>query len=381
MGARVVFLRSKSPAGIEPRLAKEAGTLARAGYEVHAVLWDRTCSHAAEEVDDGIRIHRYRLAAPEGTPGLAVRLPRWQWFALRKTCRLRPDVVHGVDLDTAWAARAAARFTGAMLVYDVFDFYADMITAEVPSKLRERLASAERRMIERADLVIVPDLRRQAQFRGARPRRIVEIMNVPVDQHPQVGAAPDFTLFYGGMIAKDRGLVDLLAACESTGAKFIVAGHGPDEAALLPLLETSPACMFLGTIPYEEVLRQTAAAHAVAALYDPGVPNNRYAAPNKVFEAMMCAKPVITSSGTAIADLVRTVGCGVVVPYGDRPSLQRALEGLMLSPDECERMGSRGRAAFESGYRWEAMEARLLGAYGSLLGSAATEAPGRPAIG
>jgi len=378
---RVVFLRSKSPAGIEPRLAKEAKSLARGGYDVHAILWDRTRSHPTHEIRDGIRIHRYRLAAPEGTAGLARRLPRWQWFALRKAARLRPDVIHAIDLDTAWAARAAARITGAKLVYDVFDFYADMITANVPPKVRERLASAERRMIERADLVIVPDLRRQAQFRGARPRRIVEVMNVPEDRPPTARAAPDFAVFYGGMIAKDRGLLDLLAACESTGAKFIVAGHGPDENALLPHLETSPACMFLGTIPYEEVLSQTASAHAIAALYDPLVPNNRYAAPNKVFEAMMCSKPVLTSDGTAIADLVRSLGCGVVVPYGDRRALQRALEGLMLSPDECERMGARGRAAFESGYRWEAMEARLLEAYGSLLGSPAAAAPEPPSIG
>ena len=381
MGARVVFLRSKSPAGIEPRLAKEAGALARAGYEVHAVLWDRTRSHPAEEVRDGIRIHRYRVAAPEGTPGLAVRLPRWQWFALRKTWRLRPDVVHAVDFDTAWAARAAARLTGAKLVYDIFDFYSEMITADLRPRVRERLAVAERRMIERADLVIVPDRRREEQFRGARAKRLVEIMNVPEDRDLPIQPASDFTVFYGGMIAKDRGLLDLLAACESTGAKFIVAGHGPDENALLPHLETSPACMFLGTIPYEEVLSQTASAHAIAALYDPLVPNNRYAAPNKVFEAMMCSKPVLTSDGTAIADLVRSLGCGVVVPYGDRRALQRALEGLMLSPDECERMGARGRAAFESGYRWEAMEPRLLEAYGSLLGSPAATAPEPPSIG
>jgi glycosyltransferase involved in cell wall biosynthesis len=381
MPARVVFVRSKSPAGIEPRLAKEAGSLARAGYEVHAILWDRTRSFPAHELRDGIRIHRYHLAAPEGTPGLARRLPRWQWFVLRTAARLRPDVIHAVDLDTAWASRAAGRITGAKLVYDVFDFYADMITADVPPRIRERLAAAERRTIERADLVIVPDLRRQAQFRGARPRQIVEIMNVPEDRPLDVKAAPDFTVFYGGMIAKDRGLLDLLAACESTGAKLLVAGHGPDESMLLPHLETSPACMFLGTIPYDEVLRQTAASHAVAALYDPNVPNNRYAAPNKAFEAMMYAKPVITSDGTAIGDLVRSLGSGVVVPYGDRPALRRALEELMLSPEQCDRLGARGRAAFESGYQWKAMEARLLAAYGSLLGPRAPMASRRSSIG
>jgi glycosyltransferase involved in cell wall biosynthesis len=364
---RVVFLRSKSPAGIEPRLAKEAASLARAGYEVHAVLWDRTRAYPAEEVRDGIRIHRYRLAAPEGTPDLASRLPRWQWFALRKATRLRPDIIHTVDFDTAWAARMAARLTRAKLVYDIFDFYAEMITADLPPWIRQRLAAAERHMVQRADLVILPDLRRQAQFGHVRPKQIIEVMNVPEDRTVRVQIGSDFTVFYGGMIAKDRGLLDLLAACESTGAKLIVAGHGPDEAALLPQLETSPVCMVLGMISYEEVLKQTAMAHAVTALYDPKVPNNRYAAPNKVFEAAMLSKPVIVSEGTAIAELVRSTGFGLVVPYGDRTALREALERLMLSPAECEAMGARGRSAFESGFNWKVMEARLLEAYRSLL--------------
>ncbi len=367
MDARVVFLRSKSPAGMEPRLAKEAASLARAGYEVHAILWDRTRSHPAEELLDGVHIHRYRLSAPEGDPQLALRLPRWWAHAARMAALLRPAVVHAIDFDTAWSARVAARLTGAKLVYDIFDFYSEMITADLPPVLRRWLGRAERRMIASADLVVLPDLRRQVQFDGVRPRRLVEIMNVPEDRRVTAEPAKDFTVFYGGMIAKDRGLIDLVAACEATGAKLVVAGHGPDEAELLPQLESSPMCLYLGTVPYGEVLKQSAACHAIAALYDPAVPNNRLAAPNKIFEAMMLAKPLVVSDGIAVAELVRSVGCGKVVPYGDRVALEKALQDLLLSPADCDAMGARGRAAFERGLNWRTMESRLLDAYASLV--------------
>ena len=369
MVARVVFLRSKSPAGIEPRLAKEASSLVRAGYEVHAVLWDRTRSFPAEETREGVQIHRFHLAAPEGDPRLASRLPRWWLHAARVGASLRPDVIHAVDLDTAYPARIASRLTGAKFVYDIFDFYSEMITAELPPALRRYLARAERRVIAAADLVILPDLRRQAQFPGVRPRSLVEIMNVPEDRRLSREPSRDFTVFYGGMIAKDRGLMDLMVASEATGAKLVIAGHGPDEAELLPHLESSPACLYLGTVSHDEVLAQTAACHVVAALYDPAVPNNRFASPNKVFEAMMCSKPVIVPEGTAIAELVRSIDCGKIVPYGDRLGLQKALEELMLSPADCEAMGARGRAAFEATYNWRAMEARLVEAYRGLLGA------------
>ena len=368
MGARVVFVRSKSPAGLEPRIRKEAATLARAGYEVHALLWDRELAHPAEEDVDGLRIHRYRRRAPEGSPALAFLLPRWWAFVFFRILGLRPNVVHAIDFDTVLPTYAAARIAGACVVYDIFDFYAEMITAPLSPRLRNLLANLERNMIARVDAVIVPDMRRREQFGAARPRTLVEIRNVPEDRRPSpLQESESFVLFYGGMIAKDRGLVDLVAACEATGAKLLVAGHGPDESVLLDDIESSPAASYLGTISYEDVLAQTASAHAVAALYDPHVPNNRFAAPNKLFEAMMFAKPVLVSDGTIPADIVREVRCGIIVPYGDREALKRALESLMLSPQECAAMGARGRAAFEARYNWKAMEPLLLAMYKDLL--------------
>jgi glycosyltransferase involved in cell wall biosynthesis len=368
MAVRVVFVRSKSPAGIEPRIAKEAASLARAGYDVHAILWDRERAYPREETRDGIRIHRVSLRAPEGRPSLILRVPGWWIRLVFRILRLRPDVVHAVDFDTVIPAYFAARIRGAPLVYDVFDFYADMVTASIPPWVRGLLASAERGMVSRADAVIVPDLRRSEQFGAAQPKRLIEIMNVPEDRGlpPTREDSDGFVVFYGGMIAKDRGLKDLVAACEDVGAKLIVAGHGPDEAQLLGGIESSHAAMYLGTISYQEVLEQTAACQVVAALYDPSVPNNKFAAPNKLFEAMMLGKPVLTSEGTLAADIVREVGCGIIVQYGDRPGLNRALETLMLAPEEAKAMGARGRDAFESRYNWKAMEPRLRALYGDL---------------
>ncbi len=354
---------------MEPRVAKEAATLARAGYEVHAVLWDRERAFPAEETRDGVHVHRYELRAPEGQPDLVRLLPRWWSYAFRRIASLRPHVVHAVDLDTILPGYAAARLAGAKVVYDIFDFYAEMVTADLSTRFRDILAKRERAMIDKADLVILPDLRRKVQMGTARPKRLLEIMNVPEQRPvaPSAGNSSHFVLFYGGMIAKDRGLMDLVVACEATGARLIVAGHGPDEAGLLNTIETSPASTYLGTIPYEEVLERTATCDVVAALYDRSVPNNRFAAPNKLFEAMMFSKPVLVSEGTAAADIVREVGCGLVVRYGDREALKRALESLMLSPADSAAMGARGRAAFERKYNWSAMEPLLLDSYRELL--------------
>lgn len=366
MGRRVLVLRSKSPAGIEPRIDKEAMALARAGYDVSVYLWDRRCEFPRSESRDGYRITRLRRRGSYGGPDLVIRLPLWWFRCLLQVATTRPDIVHAVDFDSALPAVLSKRIFCHRLVYDIFDFYGDMIALPLSGSMRSRIARWERGVVSAADLVIIADLARRAQLGDATPRRLVEVMNVPEERAFPPKRGTEFVVFYGGMIARDRGLTQLVAACEDSGAKLVVAGHGPDEGTLLPRIESSPAARFLGNVPYAEVLENTAAADAIVALYDPVVPGNRFASPNKLFEAMMLEKPVIVSDGTRPADIVRDVGCGIVVPYGDTDALRDALERLMLSPHEAQTMGTRGRAAYLARFNWKEMERRLLDAYREL---------------
>ena len=366
MGRRVLFLRSKSPAGIEPRVDKEARALTRAGYDVTVLLWDRALEHPRTERRDGYRIERVRLRASYGGPDLLVRLPLWWLLSALRILRGRPDIVHAVDFDSALPAVLTKRILGHRLVIDVFDFYADMIALPLSPTVRHRIARWETRVVLAADLVILVDAARLQRLSPRRPDHVVEVMNVPEERSIPAAARTDFLVFYGGMIARDRGLIDLVQACEDSGAKLLVAGHGPDEATLLPIIESSPAARFLGNIAYDEVLSATANADAIVAMYDPAIPGNKLASPNKLFEAMMLAKPVVVSEGTRMAEIARTEGCGLVVRYGDRAGLRGAIERLMLSPSDAEAMGRRGRAAYEGKYNWRAMERRLLDAYAEL---------------
>ena len=365
MGKRVAMLRSKSFGGVEPRLDREARALSEAGYEVHAILWDRDLAYPDEEARDGYVIHRVGYPAPYNRPALAWKLPRWWARAFRILRSLRPEIVHAADFDTVPPAMRAQRSWGAKFVFDIWDFYTDMITSAVAGALRRSVARREADAVRAADLVILPDFARRPRL-PAEPRRLIEVMNVPEEREVPQEPHDRFTLFYGGNIANDRGLLELVRACEATGAMLVVAGQGPDETELLPLIESSPNANYIGVVSHDDVLRYTARADAIPALYDPSVANNRLASPNKLFEAMMLSKPVIVSDGTAVADLVRAEGMGLAVPYGDVGALRESLETLMLSSDACQEFGRKGRALYESRYRWAIMRQRLLAAYAEL---------------
>ena len=372
MRTRVAMLRSKSLGGVEPRLAKEARALAGAGYDVHLVLWDRDLSFPPEEVRDSYRIHRVRYPAPYNHPSLAWKLPRWWSRAYRVLRTLQPAIVHAADYDTVPPALKAHRDLGSKFVFDIWDFYADMILARVPRFVRRALRRREAQAIELADLVILPDMiGRQRIMR--EPRKLIEVMNVPEEGPVVPRRAEGFTVFYAGNIARDRGILELLPATEAMGARLLVAGKGPGESEILPPIQASPRARYLGQLPHEEVVRYAAGADVIPLLYDPSIPINRIASPNKLYEAMMLSKPVIVSDGTSMAELVREEDIGLVVRYGDPVALRAALDRLAGSPELRERLGSRARRLYEGRYRWTQMRDRLVRAYDILATTTSEE--------
>ena len=363
---RIAMVRSKSPAGIEPRVEKEASALAKAGHEVHVLLWDRRLEHEAEERRGGFTIYRCRVRAPEGQIGLVPRMAEWWRWECRTLFRLRPDAVHACDFDTALPAVLYSTLQGKRFIYDVFDFYAYMIAQPLGPGTRGILAGLERSVARRADLVILADRARAGQLGSRFDGRMEEIMNVPEEIIINEPQEAEFTVFYGGMISEERGLRQLVEATRLAGVKLVVAGHGADEAVLVPLFQRSPHVRFLGNVPYAEVLKWSARCQLIAALYDPALPNNRLASPNKLFEAMMLSRPVVTNDDIRPAEVVREIGCGAIVRYGDATALAGALRHLVSNPAAGREMGSRGREAYEDRFKWSIMEKRLAAAYASL---------------
>ena len=99
--------------------------------------------------------------------------------------------------------------------------------------------------------------------------------------------------------------------------KLIIAGYGIGEDELIPILDKKQNIKFLGRLPHNEIMRLTNEADLLFALYDTNVPNNKYASPNKLFEAMPCGKPIIVNDGTSMANIVKNEECGIIVPYND----------------------------------------------------------------
>ena len=146
-----------------------------------------------------------------------------------------------------------------------------------------------------------------------------------------------------------------------------LAGFGGDETPILEAIRDLRNVRWHGRIPYTQALALSARANVLVALYDPLIPNHRYASPNKVFEAMMLGKPIIVARNTNMDRMIEAAGAGLVVEYGNVDDLEMALQRLDNDPGLQQSLGRAARRAYEEQYHWEVMEKRLVELYHAIL--------------
>ncbi len=364
--ARIVILRSRSTGGIEPRVERVARALRKKGHEVRVFLWDREEAYPRAETRDGIQVQRIPLPAPYNRPILVIPILWWTLAAFWAT--RGADIVHACDLDTLPAALAAKALRRSRIVYDIFDFYGHMITWRLRDSTRAGLTHLEAMLASLSDLVLLPDAARRDGLGEDFPRHVEVIMNTPSDTVLQAPKAEGFILFYGGNLAPDRGLLETIEALHDLeGIEFRIAGAGQLTEAIRNLEAVTDNLKFLGQLDHSRVLEETSRATALIAWYDPTVPANRVASPNKLFEGMMLSRPILVSAGTRMADIVEKEGCGLVVPYDDSNALREAVGHIKDNPAQARVLGRRGREAFEREYNWGVNEIRLHRVYERVL--------------
>jgi len=363
---KVVFVRSSSkPARVE----KEAESLKNAGYSVSILYWDRNSNKSRVEYKNGIHINYFGFKAPYGKVSLLPCLLIWWIYELFFLLRDDSEIIHSCCFDTLIPAIFIKIIQKKKIVYDIFDFYAESLPENVPSSIRNIVSNFEKFCIRFVDFVIIVDNSRHVQIKDAKIRNMDVIMNCPNDVvlSPKRSPNKEFIIFYGGMISKTRGLVELINSIKGLeNIKVIIAGMGEDEDLFKEMSSNVKNVTYLGWINYEKYIDFTLSADLIFGFYDPKIPNNRLASPNKLFEAMMCSTPIIVNEETSMAEIVKQDNCGLVVPYSDHNLLRKSILRLKENPEMRLKMGENGRKAFEREYNWQVMSRKLVNLYNNI---------------
>jgi glycosyltransferase involved in cell wall biosynthesis len=263
--------------------------------------------------------------------------------------RERPRLVHASDFETGVPAIVAGRLLGIPVVYNIHDNLA--MRYALPRWAVSALNVVEGLLVRAADVTLVPEPFRRDLLPAWARDRVHVVRNAPGD--PGFSPpAPDHSrpprVLFAGWLDAGRGLRQMMALARAGHIRLIVAGEG--DAAIRAELATNPNVEYLGFCTHGQIMARTAECDYVAAFYDPVRAINRYAASNKIAEALAVGRPVLTNRELLVAASLERAAVAISVPYSDAERL-----GPILADHFADREGyltacRRARALYEAEY-------------------------------
>jgi len=352
----VVMLSTAHPATNHRIFYREAKTLADRGFKVAVVA-----RHPKSEIVDHIPI--------TALPTAKTRIKRLLlgWAALQAALRVngRVYIFHDPEL---FGIGLLLRVLGRKVIYDAHENLPKLILQKdwLPLPLRYMFVPAVWLMewigsrLLSGVMVAVPAMQRR--FPASHT---ILVRNFPTGEALQA-LASDIPLsrrknvvIYAGGLTEIRGIRELVRAFEGTenAELWLVGGFDSTIFKNEVLSQAPPNVRWLGSKPHPELLELYGEAKLGVSLLYP-TPNHRMSLPVKLFEYLAAGLPVIASNFPEFEEIMK--GCGVQVDPHSVADIRSAIQQLLASPAELEKMSERGRQRVLSSFSWEPEGERLV---------------------
>jgi glycosyltransferase involved in cell wall biosynthesis len=323
------------------------------------------------------------------------KLRRMTWGVfrvLRAALREDADLYHFHDPELI-PVGLLMRALGKRVIYDVHeDLPADVLGKDwIPRSLRA-LVSCAAGAVEATSACCFDGIVAATPHIARRfPRhKTVLVQNFPVlktvvaEQQRPYQERPS-TVAYVGVAARSRGICEVVSAMsllpERLGARLRLIGE-IRPTALETHLRGTPGwrCVdSLGLRGQGAVSRLVSEARVGIVTFLPA-PNALRSQPTKLFEYMEAGLPVVASDFPHWRGIVQGNGCGLLVDPAAPRAIARAIEWLLVHPEEAEQMGRRGRAAVADRFNWQKEFLQLLELYNRLLHGTDQRGGGAPPV-
>lgn len=261
---------------------------------------------------------------------------------------------------TAWLL---ARLKGVPFLFEVRDLWPAFAIAVgvLHNKTLIRLSEwLERFLYRHADEMVVnsPGFIDHIRSRGARHITLVEngvdigMFDLTItgeDFRRKLSLEHKFIALYAGAHGISNNLEVVLQAArmcvDEPDIFFVLVGDGKEKANLMRQAETWQLdnVLFIPSVPKTEMNAMLAMADTCVAILKP-IEMYKTTYPNKVFDYMAAAKPVLLLIDGVIREVVEKAQCGVFVEPGDAEMLAFQVKKMHNNSSETRRLGLNGRS-------------------------------------
>lgn len=257
------------------------------------------------------------------------------WRALISfSVNIRPDIFVAHNYYLVWPAYIIKKRTGCKVLYDSYELYVPSKRNKLPTR-QLFFYAIEKYCIRSFDLVIAANEERarmmKVKFRlNKQPLSIMNISsslfdrmedNVVSTRYPQLQCFRDrIKLVYQGVLSGDRRLKHLIEILNNLDNRFalIYVGDGPEKQNLQDMSKrfgVEDRVLFTGRVPMKDIAPILSFCDYGIVSYPFDDYNNRYCAPNKIFEYPGAGLPMISSAQGTIVSVTRGYGIVCFVDY------------------------------------------------------------------
>jgi glycosyltransferase involved in cell wall biosynthesis len=377
----------------DPRVRREAKTLAAAGYKVTVIAPNGDKGSRGGEVADGVKVYRFaKLKSSSTVVGhlLEYLLAMLTLAAMSAYVFVREgfDIIHVANPPDGLVFIAAAyKILGKSVIYDQHDLCPELYGIKFGDSnglIAKVLRFLERFSYRLADSVIVTNesYKRQALTRGGLPEsRITIVRNGPDLENarngeidPEVRDKAPNILAFGGIIEVQDGVAELIRALHALRYKLgrsdfvcIVMGSGhalADTKALTRSLGLEDNVWFTGFISDRELYKRYLATVDICVSPEPSNAYNEQSTFVKVMEYMAAGKPIVAFD--LCETRVSAQQSALYAKPNDEMEFALAIAKLMDDPRLRCLMGETGQRRILEKLAWQYSASSLLKVYKGL---------------
>lgn len=283
-----------------------------------------------------------------------------------------PDVIHANDFDTLIFSYKAARKTGAAIVYDSHEIFAENIGIADKKWLKHFIIRKESRLVHKVNKMVCVSHSAQAFFKDKYGVEPVVITNCPMrNTVPLKEKVTDkFEVVYQGLIVPGRGYEEFVEAAEllDDSIRLVIRGYGSGEPALHKIVVEKhlDKVYFAPPVEVKELVSAASSSHVGVVLTRPVNINFNLSVSNKVFEYAHAGLPVILSDVPEHRYLNDKYHFGLLLSDVTPKSIASAVNLLKNDKDLYSKLAANA-VKMSMEMNWENESKKLLSLYSNVL--------------
>ena len=372
------------------RVEKEAAALIDAGFQVHIACFTKSKGKKEYEVIDGIHVHRKHICKfTFKTNVAALKFPfyfnYWRKYIREIFLQDRFDAIHIHDLPLAKVGIEIREKFGIPVILDLHENWPAFlqVSAHTNTFLGKMLSTDnqwfayELEMAGKADAVICVVDEMKERLGLTNNEKAVSVQNTFPFSEKEITSdhrGVDVKFYFVGGITPIRGLDIIVDGFSKLTAKYeniklIIAGDGSDLESIKQRASeknVSEMIEFTGWVKQDKALELMKCADIML------LPHKRHiqtdcSSPNKLYQYMYSAKPILASDCKSIERVINETDSGLVYKYDDPDSFAECAEKLIENPELRIKLGINGYNAVKNKYNWENDSEKLVELYDRIL--------------